>query len=64
VFWFDVFDVMEYFEKDAVSKQDIVEYAHEIAWGTYESQNDGIKSYNDCRAFYDWCNETINDFNK
>jgi hypothetical protein len=55
---------MEYFEKDAVSKQDIVECAHEFAWGEYEAHNDDIKSYDDCRAFYDWCNETINNFNK
>lgn len=64
VFWFDIFEVMEYFEKDAVSKQDIVEYAYEIAWGTCETYNGLIKSYDDCGAFYDWCNETINDYNK
>ena len=64
VFWFDIFDVMEYFEQDTVTKQEISEYANEIAWSTYESCEGFIKSFNDCRAFYDWCNETINDFNK
>lgn len=64
VFWFDIFDVMEYFEKDAVSKQDITEYASEVAWSTCESYKGFIKSFNDYQAFYDWCNETINDFNK
>lgn len=64
VFWFDIFDVMEYFEKDAVSKQEIAEYASEIGWNTYETYNGLIRSFDDCQAFYDWCNETINDFNK
>ena len=64
VFWFDIFDVMEYFEKDAVSKADIAEYAGEIAWSTYESYDGLIKSYDDCQAFCDWCNETIENYNK
>lgn len=64
VFWFDIFDVMEYFEQDFVSNQNITEYASEIAWSTYETYKGGIKSFDDCRAFYDWCNETIDDFNK
>ena len=63
VLWFDIFDVMECFDKDAVSKQDITEYANEIAWCTCETYKGSIKSYNDCKAFYDWCNKTINDYN-
>lgn len=63
VFWFDIFDVMEYFEQDIVSKRDITEYANEIAWSYCETYKGCIKSYNDCKAFYDWCNETIDDFN-
>ena len=64
VLWFDIFDVMEYFEKDSVTKQEITEVANEFAWSTCEASKDLIKSYDDCQAFYDWCNETINDFNK
>lgn len=63
VVWFDIFDVQEYFEKEIVNKQDITECADEFAWSSYEANSDLIKSYNDCKAFYDWCNETINDYN-
>ena len=64
VLWFDIFDVMEYFEKDSVTKQEIAEVANEFAWSMCEASKSLIKSYDDCRAFYDWCNQTINDFNK
>ena len=61
--WFDIFDVMEYFEKDVVSKQEIAEFANEIAWSTSETFKNGIKSYDDCKEFYELCNKTINDYN-
>ena len=64
VFWFDIFDVMEYFEQDAVSKQEINEYANEIAWSTSETYQGGIKSFDNCQVFYDWCNETIVGYNR
>jgi hypothetical protein len=64
VFWFDIFDVMEYFDKDIVSQKEIVEFANELAWNICETYEGGIKSYNDCEAFYDWCNETIDEYNK
>lgn len=64
VLWFDIFDVMEYFEKDSVTKREIAEFANESAWSMCEASKSLIKSYDDCQAFYDWCNETINDFNK
>ena len=32
VFWFDIFDAMEYFEQDTVSNQDIAEFSKEIAF--------------------------------
>ena len=64
VFWFDIFDVTEYFDKDAVSKKEITEYAHEIACSCYETYKDNIRSFDDCQAFYDWCNETIENYNK
>ena len=62
--WFDIFDVMEYFEKDFVTKKEIAEFANEIAWSMCGMFENSIKSYDDCKAFYDLCNETINDYNK
>ena len=62
--WFDIFDVMEYFEKDFVTKQEIAEFASEIAWSMSETFKNGIKSYDDCQEFFDMCNKTIEDYNK
>jgi hypothetical protein len=63
VFWFDIYDVCEYFEKDTVTTREIAEYVNELAWSFYEGHSHLIRSYDDCRAFYDWCNATINDYN-
>lgn len=62
--WFDIFDVMEYFEKDSVTKQEIDEFANEIAWSMCEMLKGGIKSFDDCQIFYDMCNKTIEEYNK
>lgn len=65
--WFDIFDVMEYFEKDFVTNEDIKEYMNEIACNTAYTYIDGIKDYYDekgLKEFYDYCNETINNFNR
>ena len=62
--WFDIFDVMEYFEKDFVSNENIKQYAEELSF-VYELQN--IKNYNDekgLKEFYDFCNETIKNYNR
>lgn len=32
VLWFDIFDVMEFFDADAVTQEDIKEYAKEYGW--------------------------------
>lgn len=64
VLWFDIFDVMEYFEKEVVRKQDIDEFANEIAWCFSETFQNVIKSFDDCQEFYDLCNKTIEDYNK
>ena len=61
--WFDIFDVMEYFEKDSVTKQEISEFANEVTWSMCEMFKNSIKSFDDCKAFYDLCNKTINDYN-
>ena len=62
--WFDIFEVMEYFEKDIVSQQEIGEFANEIAWCMIETFQNEIKSFDDCQAFFDICNKTIEDYNK
>ncbi len=64
VVWFDIYDICEYFDNDSVTKQEIAEYANEIAWSSCEANRDLIKSYDDCKQFYDWCNETINNYNR
>ena len=61
--WFDIFDVMEYFEKDSVTQQEIAEFANETAWSMCEMFANSIKSYDDCKEFYELCNKTINDYN-
>ena len=63
VVWFDIFDVMEYFEKEIVTKREITEYMNEIGWNTCETHKNLIKSFDDCGAFFDWCNKTIADYN-
>jgi hypothetical protein len=64
VVWFDIFDVCEYFEKDTITTREIAECASEVAWLCCEGNSYLIKSYDDCLAFYDWCNATINDYNR
>ena len=61
--WFDIFDVMEYFDKDIVTDNDIKEYINILTENTYL---ENIKDFNDTKnieKFYEFCNETINDYN-
>lgn len=63
VVWFDIFDLQEYFEKDFINEKDIKEYLNSIENGYLLA----IKDYNDIRGlreFYDYCNETIINYNK
>jgi hypothetical protein len=62
--WFDIFDVMEYFDKEFVTKQEINEFANEIGWSMCEMFQSYIKSYDNCQIFYNMCNETIDRYNK
>ena len=64
VLWFDIFEVMEYFEKDIVNKQEIDEFANEVAWCMSETFQNGIQSFDNCQALFDMCNKTIEDYNK
>lgn len=64
VIWFDIFDVMEFYEKDSVTNNEIKEYAHELAYNNYLAN---IKNYNDekrLKEFYEYCHETIENYNK
>lgn len=65
VVWFDIFDVMEYFDKDRVSKEDIREYASELV--SNDSYLLNINDYDDTKhlkEFYEYCRETIEDYNR
>ena len=60
VVWFDVFELQEYYEdKERITKEDRLEYLTELAFGTIGL----IKSYNDCKEFYEECSRTIKDYN-
>lgn len=59
VVMFDLLDVMEFFEKDTISKKDKIEYVDIIL----ESYTSYINSFDDMKEFYNVCNETITNFN-
>lgn len=60
VMWIDVFELQEYYEnKEYITKEDRLEYLDVLAFGTMGL----IKSYNDCKEFYNECNRTIKDYN-
>lgn len=61
--WFDIFDVMEYFDKESVTQKEINEYINIITWDTVYTFRDLIKSFDDCSQFYDMCIETIKEYN-
>lgn len=61
--WFDIFDIMEFFEIDIVTKEDIREYLNNLE-NTYLLN---IKNFNDkkgLKEFYNYCNETIHNYNE
>lgn len=62
--WFDIFDVQEFFEeKEYITENDIKEYLNKLE-NCYLTS---IKDYNDekgLKDFYDYCNETIEKYNK
>ena len=60
--FFDIFDLQEYFEKDIITAKDIKEYLEQIE----NSYLSNIKNFNDkkhLKKFYEYCNETINNYN-
>lgn len=63
IYWFDIFDVQEFFEKDVITKKDVREYALNIE----NSYLYNIKDYDNkesLKKFYENCNETIREYNK
>ena len=64
VLWFDIFDVQEFFEdKEYITYNDILEYRNNLEVPYLHN----IKDYNDkkgLKAFYEYCNETIKQYNK
>lgn len=61
--FFDIFDLMEWHDKDCISKNEILEYINELV------DNDImiIKDYNDIeglKRFYDLCKNTIENYNR
>ena len=71
VLWFDIFDVDEYFNGDdgdevydiPITKDMIMEYLDEITWSTV-SMVSNYNNENQLRYFYDWCNDSIEKYNK
>lgn len=65
--WFDIFDMLEYYEKDFVTKEEIKNYADNLTDSIGCSYLCDVKSYNDekgLKDFYNYCNETIENYNK
>ena len=60
VVWFDVFEVLEYFESDSYSESDIYDFLNDLT----ANELSLIKSYNDCQDFYNKCHQSINKFNE
>ena len=63
IVWFDIFDLQEFYDKDIIYKSDIANYVNQIENGYLMA----IKSYEDTehiKEFYEYCNETITNFNK
>lgn len=61
--WFDVFDVMEFFETDYYNDKLVREYVNNLENGYLY----GIKDYNDkdgLKEFYNYCGETIDNYNE
>lgn len=74
VLWFDVSDVDEYFnyidDDDGckyidrpITENMIKEYLDEIMWSTV-SMVDDYNNENQLRDFYNWCNDSITDYNR
>ena len=68
VSWFDIFDVDEFFydneEMDNIITEDMIkEYLEECIWGTVSIVTD-YNNENQLKDFYNWCNDSIIDYNQ
>ena len=67
VAWFDIFDVLEYYEKDFATSEEIKNYIDDLIFGTtciYENDIKGLDDKEGLKEFYNYCNETIDNYNK
>ena len=60
VLFYDIFDLQEYYENVEITKDMEQAYRNELIFGITST----IKSYDDTKAFYELCNDTIKDYNK
>ena len=63
IFWFDIFDVLEFYEKDSVKKEEIKDYAKQLE-NIYLLNIENFNDEKHLQEFYNYCNETIENFNK
>ena len=62
---FDIFDVMEYFDKDVITEKEIKWYASDlIGNNSYLLNIDNFNDIKHLKEFFDWCRETIRKYNK
>lgn len=60
VVWFDIFDLSDYYESnDVFTKKDILNYLDELICSNVSI----IKSYDDCKNFYEFCKNSIDQYN-
>lgn len=65
--WFDIFDLQEYYEKDFITDTEIKTYIDNLTDNMGCSYLSDIKNYNDekgLKEFYNYCNETIENYNR
>ena len=71
IVWFDIFDVDEYFNGDdgdevydiPITNDMIMEYLNELIWSSVSMVSD-YDNEKELRYFYNWCNDTIIDYNQ
>lgn len=62
VLWFDIWDLLEYYEKDFVTNEEIKRYIEEIE-NPYLTYIENFGDIEKIKDFYKFCNDTINDYN-
>ena len=74
VLWFDIFDVDDYFNyidtddggqwiERPITEEMIKEYLDEIIWSTVSMVSD-YNNKKELKYFYNWCNDSIIDYNR